>query len=232
MSDKDKSEKKKPFARESNFGNKKKPKGIVHKPYATKVSKSECRLAYMAGENDKKVLCKIGGCHEKTLLGSWLPEFVAEKKQMILGFSGSSFQLGVTELELAKHDKYVRNVKTLSDDLEEEVENVEKIAKLLENVLEKLGKHPDLDKVDYKQTSDLLKTYAIAKKARTDLIREYMKVTNEWLKATGVEAHHAAASGRIKEAERLRGKDDAGRDPMVASDEAEKQASADPFFQV
>ena len=104
----------------------------------------------------------------------------------------------------------------------------------LKTIVKQLKDHPDFIEKDFTSICSLLNIFVTSKKALDTTINQYIKVTNEWSKATGVEAHHSAAAARIKEAERLRGKDDAGRDPYSPTsdgDEANK-ASADPFFGV
>lgn len=192
------------------------------KKYASKVSKSDCKLAYMAGENDRETLCKIGNCHVKTLLESWLPEFEKEKKEMILGFSDSSFQLGVTEAELAHHLAYIRQLRTMADQYKTEVEDYDRIRNSLNVILEQLEEHSEFDEKDFKQICSLLNIFVTSKKAYDTSVAQYVKITKEWTHATGVEAHHNAASARIKEAERLRGKDDAGRDMMMKTDQPDE----------
>ena len=203
---------------------------------AGKADKLLTKLAFLNGETDKYKLAEIGGCCEKTLIDSWLPEFELERKKLYLSFRNSSLQLGVTESELNSHLEYIRNLREIADNLESEIPKAKSIATHLENIIEWLGDqaedNKDLSKKEFSQACSMLKSYAFAKTAHKTATDQYIKVTNEWSKATGVEAHHSAAAARIKEAERLRGKDDAGRDPFSPTsdgDEANK-ASGDPFF--
>ena len=202
------------------------------KPYANKVTKSDAKLAYLNGETNREKLCKIGGCHVKTLLESWLPEFEKEKKQMILGFSNSSFQLGVTDTELQAHFEHIRQLRNVANQYSKEISDFDDMRNSLKTIVSQLKDHPDFIEKDFTSICSLLNIFVTSKKALDTTINQYIKVTNEWSKATGVEAHHSAAAARIKEAERLRGKDDAGRDPFSPTsdgDEANK-ASGDPFF--
>lgn len=199
---------------------------------AGKADKLLCKLAFLNGETDKIRLGEIGGCCEKTLLESWLPEFEREKKKMYLGFRNASFQLGVTESELTKHLDYIRHLEQVSEQYQSEIENYDDMRKSLKNIVLQLEGHPDFDDKDFKNITSLLSIFVTSKKAYDGTVNAYIKVTNEWADATGVKAHHSAAAGRLKEAERLRGKDDAGRNPLTPTSEGDDVAksSQDPFF--
>lgn len=205
---------------------------------AGKADKLLCKLAFFNGETDPVKLCDIGACSHQTLTQSWLPEFEREKKKLYLSFKNNSLQLGVTDTEFDEHLKYIDNLKKVSDELAVEIDQSKTIATILEDVLDWLGEladdNKDLSKKDFAQVCSMLKSYAHVKGAHKIAVDQYIKVTNEWAKATGVEAHHNAAAARLKEAERLRGKDDAGRNPLSSTSEgdAANKAASDPFFNV
>lgn len=204
------------------------------KEYATKVSKSSAKMAYLQGVNDVKKLMELGNVCERTLKDSWLPEFEREKKEILLGMSDSSLKLRVTEHEFNEHLEYTKNLKSISDQYSKEIASYDDMRNSLNAILEKLEEHPDFDDDKFSEVCSMLKVHALSKKAYDTTVINYMKVTNEWAKATGVEAHHNAAAARIKEAERLRGKDDAGRNPLSSTSEgdAANKAASDPFFNI
>ena len=199
---------------------------------AGKADKLLTKLAFFNGETDRYKLAEIGGCCERTLVDSWLPEFERDRKKLYLSFKNSSLKLGVTDKEFEDHLVYIRQLRSISDNYQNEISNYDDMRKSLSIIVEQLSEHPDFDKKDFKNICSLLQIFVTSKKAYDTTVQNYIKVTNEWAKATGVEAHHSAAAGRLKEAERLRGKDDAGRDPLVDAKEGDNVAkgAADPFF--
>ena len=202
------------------------------KDYATKVSKSNAKLAYFQGESNMSKLCEIGGCCDRTFKDSWLPEFEREKKEMLLSFSNSSLKLCVTDVELNKHLDYINTLSKVSESYEKDISTFDGMRNSLKLILEQLEGHPDFNEKDFTNILNLLQTYVLSKKAYDTTVTNFIRSTNEWSKATGVEAHHSAAAARIKEAERLRGKDDAGRNPLSPTSEGDEtnKASHDPFF--
>ena len=199
---------------------------------AGKADKLLTKLAFLNGETDKYKLAEIGGCCEKTLVESWLPEFEREKKRLFLSFRNSSLQLGVTEAEFEQHLKHIEALRTIADQGIAEIRGFDKMKNSLLEVVKRLEDVDDFDMAEAKTTLSMLNMYIVSKKAYDTAVTQYIKVTNEWSKASGVEAHHSAAAGRIKEAERLRGKDDAGRNPLLKAAEGDAAAKAthDPFF--
>ena len=201
---------------------------------AGKADKLLCELAFLNGETDKIRLSEVGGCCEETLTQSWLPEFERKKKKMFLSFKNSSLQLGVTEADLNSHLTYIDKMKEVSNRYEEEISTYDEMRNSLSLIVKQLLEHPDFESKNFKSISSMLEVYCTSKKAYDTTVSNYIKATNEWAKATGIEAHHSAAAARIKEAERLRGKDDAGRDPLVKTDQGDEECKKvnDPFFDI
>jgi hypothetical protein len=202
---------------------------LVMKRYADITSKLACKLAFFEGCNDQEELIKIGRCCTDTFVKNWLPEFEIEKRKLFLSFGNASLKLSVTDVELSKHSNYCEHLRVQSNNIYKEVENSDTLAEMLQRVIKELGDHPDLQKVEFGQVCDMLKSFAIAKKSRNDSLTMYMKLMTEWSYATGVKAHHDAAGGRIKEAERLRGKDDAGRNAEAGTKDGDIRKDSDFF---
>ena len=137
-----------------------------------------------------------------------------------------------------EHVTYIDNLKSTFKQLESDLTKSRQVSTMLEDIMDWLATltedNKDLSKKDFNQVCSMLKSYAHARNAHKATVDQYIKVTNEWAKATGIEAHHSAAAARIKEAERLRGKDDAGRDPLVKTDQGDEECKKvnDPFFEM
>lgn len=197
---------------------------------AGKADKLLCKLAFLNGETDKHRLGEIGGCCEKTLIERWIPEFEMEKKKMFLSFRNVSLNLSVTDQDLAEHLEHVENLRRIACSYENGIKCHKAIQTSLEAILGQLRENEGFVDKDWQSLKALIEGTMTSSKAYDQAVTQYIKVKNELFKANGIEAHHAAAAGRIKEAERLRGKDDAGRDPLLEPKDAEEKLVSDPFF--
>lgn len=197
---------------------------------AGKADKLLCKLAFLNGETDKRKLGQIGGCCEETLTESWIPEFELEKKKLFLSFRNVSLNLAVTDKDLEEHLSHVASLRQIASSYETDINSHKEARTILEGILTQLRVNDGFEEKEWTSIKSMLETWVTSQKSYDQAVTQYLKVKNELFKANGIEAHHAAASGRIKEAERLRGKDDAGRDPLLPAREAEEKLSADPFF--
>lgn len=175
------------------------------------------KLAFLNGETNRQELMSIGSCSERTLIQVWLPQWEMEKKRMYLSFREASLQLAVTDDELQAHVEHIQRMRGICDNYAQEIEQWGSMKDSLETIVQRLKSHPAIEDLDLGAVESLLNTYVTSKKAYTNLTTQYVKMTTEWSKQCGLEAHHSASAARIKEAERLRGKDDAGRDSLAKS---------------
>lgn len=199
---------------------------------AGKADKILCRFAFLSGETNPEKLMEIGGCCSDTLINSWLPEFERDKKKAFLGFKDNRLALAVTDNELKSQEAYTQELMTISSQVLDEIKQTEDLSKSLEKIIKSLKRHPNLDSADFGEVCSVLKSFTLVREAKAKSITLYMKTMNEWLKQSGVSAFQDGAAARVKEAERLRGKDDAGRDPLLNNTEAEltlRPVNKNPF---
>lgn len=164
--------------------------------------------AYLSGISSTIELCSIANCSYVTIT-RWLKEWQDERLKHLATMKLRSLSLDVTSVEIDEHYHYVCRLRELCSTLSEEIKESNKIVESLQNVVTMLERHPDFEQRDFKQVCSALSSYAHANNARSKLQSDYIKANKELHTETGLRAYHDAASGRIKEVERRRGRNDA-----------------------
>lgn len=170
----------------------------------TKQEKMMAKTAWMNGLTLEEV-CEVGNCSPRTL-EAWQADWDKERIQALMALKLRSTEFNVGDKELQEHADYVEGLRTLKSQHEQELERVDDIANLLEGVLSQLSQHPDFDAKEFKAITGTIRSYSNMRIARSNLQKDYIACCKALNTETGVTAYHQAATKKIAEVEKARGR--------------------------
>lgn len=201
---------------------------FVTRPKASE--KMLAKSAWLSGLRDSEVL-KIGNCTPLTL-EKWQTEWRNDRNKALLALRGKQLELSVSEVEINEHQDYIDNLRTLKIQYEAEIPMIDSTVSLLQDMLDKLSRHPDFDSKDFRSVVTALKVYTEAKSHRAALQGNYITCVNQLNQETGITAYHKAAGNKINEAYKAEGRLEIARKRQEEGLETSTEKREKGFFDV
>ncbi len=201
---------------------------FVTRPKASE--KMLAKSAWLSGLTNSEVL-KIGNCTPLTL-EKWETEWRSQREKALLALRGKQLELRVSDVEINEHQAYIDNLRSLKEQYETELPLIDDITELLQNVLDRLAKHPEFDSKDFKSVVAAIKTYGATKSHRAAIQANYITCVNQLNQETGITAYHKAAGNKINEAYKAEGRLEIARKRQEEGLETSTEKREKGFFDV
>ena len=218
-----------PFKKKS-VGKPEKKRESRYKIRPTDQSKLLRKNAWMNGLS-KAELVKIGMCSDRTL-DNWIAEWKDARTDALMTLRASQLEINVTPKEINEHNDYILTLRKLKAQHEVELDDLDAISGCLKDILRDLQQHPDFDSVDYKQISNLLRSFVSAKSARSSLQSDYIKCCDTLNENTGIRAYHKAAGNKVNEVAKAQGRLEIARIRKEEGLETSTEKRKGGFFEV